>query len=33
VLDIDGPRHSEAAEWWGAHRHGLPPTRTHRGRS
>jgi hypothetical protein len=33
VLDIDGPRHPEAAEWWSAHRDRLPPTRIHRTRS
>jgi hypothetical protein len=33
ALDIDAPRHPEAADWWLAHRDHLPPTRTHRTRS
>lgn len=33
VLDIDAPRHREAAEWWTAHRPYLPRTRIHRTRS
>jgi hypothetical protein len=33
ALDIDGPCHPEAAQWWAAHRRSLPPTRTHRTRS
>jgi hypothetical protein len=33
VLDIDAPRHPEAAAWLGARRDGLPATRTHRTRS
>jgi hypothetical protein len=33
TLDIDAPRHPEAAEWWAAHRDRLPATRTHRTRS
>jgi hypothetical protein len=33
VLDIDAPRHREAAEWWTLNRGRLPQTRTHRTRS
>ena len=33
VLDIDAPRHSEAANWFDARRDRLPETRTHRTRS
>jgi hypothetical protein len=32
VLDLDC-KHTEAAEWWRAHRHRLPQTRIHRTRS
>ena|SRR5215469_5065043 len=30
VLDIDAPRHPEAAEWWARNRHNMPQTRAHR---
>jgi excisionase family DNA binding protein len=33
ALDIDAPRHPEAADWLAAHHDRLPPTRTHRTRS
>jgi Bifunctional DNA primase/polymerase, N-terminal len=33
ALDIDAPRHPEAANWFAAHRYRLPETRTHRTRS
>jgi hypothetical protein len=33
ALDIDAPRHPEAAEWWARHHRRLPATRTHRTRS
>jgi Bifunctional DNA primase/polymerase, N-terminal len=33
ALDIDAPRHSEAANWFAARRDALPETRTHRTRS
>ncbi len=33
ALDIDAPRHPEAAVWWVQHRRRLPTTRTHRTRS
>ena len=33
VLDIDAPRHLEAAEWWSAHRDHLPLTKIHKTRS
>jgi hypothetical protein len=33
ALDIDAPRHPEAAEWWARHHYRLPTTRTHRTRS
>ncbi len=33
ALDIDAPRHPEAAQWWAARRDDLPATRTHRTRS
>jgi hypothetical protein len=29
VLDIDSPRHPEAAEWWSVHRDYLSHTRMH----
>jgi Bifunctional DNA primase/polymerase, N-terminal len=33
ALDIDAPRHPEAAGWWQGHHGRLPPTRIHRTRS
>ena len=33
VLDIDAPRHPEAAAWWQANRDTIPATRTHATRS
>ena len=33
ALDIDAPRHPEAAEWWERHYDRLPATRTHQTRS
>ena len=33
ALDIDAPRHPEAAAWWEANREAIPATRTHRTRS
>jgi hypothetical protein len=33
ALDIDAPRHLEAADWWRAHREHLPQTKTHKTRS
>jgi hypothetical protein len=33
VLDVDGPRHPDGAEWYAARRDRLPATRVHRTRS
>jgi hypothetical protein len=33
VLDIDAPRHPEAAEWWARRQHRAPATRIHQTRS